>query len=108
MLNGGVERGGMSAIFDAEAARAMVSTGTGSELTLALGRRPTISTAKSLEVSGRVGHIHHGPLSVDTWSGRAFDFGAVGVLDVGGVQIVVTERRMVTRTSTSSKRSASM
>ena len=96
MLNGGVERGGMSTIFDTEAARAMAAAGTGSELTLVLGAKTDHLHGESLEVSGRVGHIHHGPLAVDTWSGRAFDFGAVGVLEVGGVQVVVTERRMVT------------
>ena len=78
MLDGGVERGGMSTIFDAEAARAMAAAGTGSELTLALGAKTDHLHGESLEVSGRVGRIHHGPLTVDTWSGRAFDFGAVG------------------------------
>lgn len=96
MRDGGVERGGMSTIFDAEVARAMAAAGTGAELTLALGAKTDSLHGKSLEVSGRVGHIHHGPLAVDTWSGRAFDFGAVGVLEVGGVHVVVTERRMVT------------
>ena len=96
MCEGGVERGGMSTIFDAEAARAMAAAGTGAELTLRLGAKTDSLHGESLEVGGRVGRVHHGPLAVDTWSGRAFDFGAVGVLDVGGVQVVVTERRMVT------------
>ena len=96
MLEGGVERGGMSTIFDAGAARVMAAAGTGAELSLSLGAKTDHLHGESLEVSGRVGYIHHGPLAVDTWSGRAFDFGAVGVLEVGGVQVVVTERRMVT------------
>ena len=96
MLAGGVERGGMSTIFDAESARAMTAAGTSAELTLTLGAKADCLHGESLEVSGRVGHIHHGPLAVDNWSGRSFDFGAVGVLEVGGVQVVVTERRMVT------------
>ena len=96
MLDGGVERGGMSTIFDAGAARAMAAAGTGAELTLSLGAKTDRLHGESLEVSGRVGPVHHGPLATDTWSGRAFDFGAVGVLDVAGVQVVVTERRMVT------------
>ena len=96
MLEGGVERGGMSTIFDAGTARAMAEAGTGAGLTLTLGAKSDRLHGESLEVTGRVGPLHHGPLAVDTWSGRAFDFGAVGVLEVGGVQVVVTERRMVT------------
>ena len=96
MRDGGVECGGMSTIFDAESARAMAAAGTGAELTLSLGAKTDSLHGESLEVSGRVGRIHHGPLAVDNWSGRSFDFGAVGVLDVAGVQVVVTERRMVT------------
>ena len=96
MLDGGVERGGMSTVFDAEAARALSAAGTGAELTLTLGAKTDRLHGESLEVSGRVGVVHHGPLAVDDWSGRAFDFGAVGVLEVGGVHVVVTERRMVT------------
>ena len=96
MRDGGVEQGGMSTIFDAESARAMAAAGLGAELTLSLGAKTDRLHGESLEVSGRVGHVHHGPLAVDTWSGRSFDFGAVGVLDVAGVQVVVTERRMVT------------
>ena len=96
MLEGGVERGGMSTIFDAGTARAMAGAGTGAELTLTLGAKSDRLHGESLEVTGRVGPLHHGPLAVDNWSGRAFDFGAVGVLEVGGVQVVVTERRMVT------------
>ena len=82
--------------FDAEWARAMATACTGADLTLALGAKTSNLHGESLEVSGRVGHVHHGPLAVDNWSGRSFDFGSVGVLEVGGVQVVVTERRMVT------------
>ncbi len=96
MREGGVERGGLSTIFDAESARAMAAAGTGSQMTLRLGAKTDRLHGESLEVSGRVGRIHHGPLAIDTWSGRAFEFGAVGVLEVGGVNVVVTERRMVT------------
>ena len=85
----------MSTLFDAESVRAMTAAGTGAELTLTLGAKTDNLHGESLEVNGRVGHIHHGPLAVDNWSGRSFDFGAVGVLEVGGVQVVVTERRMV-------------
>ena len=96
MLDGGVERGGMSTIFDAEAARAMAAASPGDELTLTLGAKTDNLHGESLEVSGRVGYVHRGLLAVDNWSGRTFDFGAVGVLEVGGVHVVVTERRMVT------------
>ena len=96
MREGGVERGGMSTIFDAESARAMAAAGPGAEVRLTLGAKSDRLHGESLEVTGRVGAIHRGPLPVDHWSGRTFDFGVVGVLDVEGVQVVVTERRMVT------------
>ena len=96
MLEGGVERGGMSTIFDAEAARAMAAAGPGAELRLSLGGKRDRLHGESLEVTGRVGRVHRGPLPVDHWSGRVFDFGAVCTFAVGGVHVVVTERRMVT------------
>ena len=96
MIEGGIERGGMSTIFDAEAARALASAGEGADLTLSLGAKIDSLHGEPIVVTGRVARLSHAPVPVDTWSGKTANAGTIGVLDVNGVLIVVTERKLVT------------
>ena len=96
MIDGGIERGGMSAISDADVARAMETAGEGAELTVSLGAKTDDLHGEPIEVTGRVARISREPVPIDNWSGKTVDVGTVGVLDVQGVLIVVTERKLVT------------
>lgn len=96
MIEGGIEHGGMSTIFDAEVARTMAAAGEDAEVTVSLGAKTDDLHGQPIDVTGRVAKISREPVPVDSWSGKTIDVGIVGVLDVRGVLIVVTERKLVT------------
>lgn len=96
MLAGGVRSGGVSTVKDPEVLQGMIAAGEGGSIRAALGAKTDSLHGDPLEVEGVVRIIHRGPIPVDSWSGRLFDLGAMGVLDVAGVLVVVTENKLVT------------
>lgn len=95
MIAGGIERGGVSTITDAEVARAGGARGVGATLRVALGGKSDGLHGPPLEVEGVVRLVRDGPLPIDRWSGKTYDPGATLVLDVRGIMVVVTERKMI-------------
>lgn len=95
MLDAGMRDAAAFAIFDPAAARAMHAAGAGAELTLSLGGKldmPSIGlTGRPRTVTGRVKTLsdgryrNRGPMG----TGEANDMGLSGVIEVGGVQVVV-------------------
>ncbi|MBB3458013.1 microcystin degradation protein MlrC [Rhizobium sp. BK313] len=96
MIEGGITHGGVSTICDPEAVAACVAAGAGSTLTIAIGGKADDLHGPSLTVTGTVRRFHEGPMAIDQWSGKTFDAGMISVLDVGGILVVLTERKMVT------------
>jgi microcystin degradation protein MlrC len=96
MLEGGVVRGGVSTIFDEAAAQACAEAGVGARVSLDLGGRLDPRHAPPLGVEGAVRAIRTGPMPIDSWSGKTYDPGVVAALDVAGVIVVITARKMVT------------
>jgi microcystin degradation protein MlrC len=96
MITGGVARGGISTVKDTEVVQQMVSAGEGATLTVRLGAKSDHLHGESITVTGRVVKLHGAPVPFDTWSGTTYDAGLVGVLDVGGILVVVTEHKLVT------------
>jgi len=95
MLSGGVRYGGVSTIKDTQVARQMAQLGEGRRLSTLLGAKTDALHGKPVEVEGRIVKIHRGPIPLDTWSGRVFELGIIGVLDVNGILVVVTEQKVV-------------
>lgn len=96
MVEGGITRGGVSTVFDPVSVAAMDAAGEGSEIALTLGARTDDRHGRPLAIAGRVVRLSRSPVPKDAWSGRVSDAGLVGVLDAGGILVVVTERRLVT------------
>lgn len=96
MIEGGVVRGGVSSIFDSTSARACADAGLGTRVTLALGAKLDPRHGSPLVVEGVVRAIHRGAMAIDQWTGKTYDPGIVAVLDVGGILVVITERKFVT------------
>ena len=96
MIDGGISRGGVSTIKDAEAVRAMADAGEGVTLRLSLGAKTDDRHGAPISLCGRVARIDRRPAPVNNWSGRAADVGALGVLDANGILVVVTEHKLVT------------
>jgi microcystin degradation protein MlrC len=96
MLEGGVRSGGISTINDAAVVGMMVAVGEGANIDVLLGAKTDSLHGKSIELQGRVVKIHRGPISMDYWSGRSFEVGTLGVLDVQGILVVVTETKIIT------------
>ena len=96
MVEGGITRGGVSTVFDPVAVAAMAQAGEGGEVAFDLGARTDNRHGRPLAVAGRVVRLSRDPVPRDNWSGRVADAGLVGVLDAGGILVVVTQRRLVT------------
>lgn len=96
LLAGGVRSGGMSTIKDTEVLQKMVELGEGARLKTLLGAKTDRLHGEPVEVEGRVARIYRDPIPTDSWSGRTYDVGAIGVLDVDGILVVVTERKIIT------------
>ena len=96
MIAGGITRGGVSSIFDATSARVCADAGLGTRVTLALGAKLDPRHGSPLMVDGTVRAIHLGAMAIDQWTGKTYDPGIVAVLDVGGILVVITERKFVT------------
>lgn len=96
MLAGGVRSGGVSTIKDPEVARQMAQVGEAETLVVTLGAKTDSLHGEPIQVEGQVRKIHREPLPVDAWSGELYDVGIVGVLDVHGVLVLVTEHKMIT------------
>jgi len=95
MVKGGIARGGVSTVCDPVSVAAMAAAGEGAEVALMLGARTDNRHGEPLAISGRVVRISHDPVPKDNWSGRVSDAGLVGVLDAGGILVVITQRRLV-------------
>jgi microcystin degradation protein MlrC len=95
MLRAGVPSGGISTVTDTEVARRMASAGEGARLDTWLGAKTDHLHGEPIEVEGRVVKVHREPIPMDGWSGRLWDVGIVGVLEVRGVLVVVTETKIV-------------
>ena len=96
MLEGGVTCGGMSTVKDREAVRAMAAAGKGTELTVSLGAKSDTLHGKSIIVTGTVLRLHSAPIPTDNWTRTVHNVGIIGVLDVRGILVVVTEHKLVT------------
>lgn len=96
LLEGGVARGGMSTVKDAEVAAAMAAAGIGTELTVNLGAKTDTLHGQPITVTGTVATIHTSPIPTDSWTGTTYDAGIIGVLDVHGILAVVTQHKLVT------------
>ena len=95
MIAGGVRSGGVSAVKDTEVALWMAEAGEGASLEVLLGAKTDSLHGEPIQVKGRVLKIHRQPIPVDAWSGVSFDVGIVGVLDVQGILVVVTEQKII-------------
>lgn len=96
MVEGGIARGGVSTIFDPVSVAAMEAAGVGGEVSLTLGARTDRRHGRPIAIAGRVVRLSRDGVPKDNWSGRVSDAGLVGVLDAGGILVVVTQRRLVT------------
>jgi microcystin degradation protein MlrC len=96
MLDAGAKSGGISTVMDYGVARKMAEAGEGTKVTVTLGAKTDSLHGKSVDVSGRVIKLFNGPVPSDTWSGKTQNAGIVGVLDIGGILVVVTEHKIVT------------
>lgn len=96
MLAAGVDGGAVTTVSDRETTLRMAEAGEGAEIAVRLGEKADRTRGQPLETAGRVVRIHRGPIPADMWSGRSYDVGAVGVLDISGVLVVVTEQKVVT------------
>ena len=96
MLAGGVTAGGISTIKDTMVVRKMAELGEGKRLKTLLGAKTDSRHGEPLEVVGIVRRIYRGPIPKDDWSGNLYNVGLLGVLDVNGILIVVTETKIIT------------
>ena len=96
MLDGGLGSGGVSTIFDEAAARACAAAGIGATVRFEIGGRLDTRHAPPLPVEGVVRALRDGQMPIDSWSGKTYDPGIVAALDVHGVIVVLTARKMVT------------
>ncbi|MBT6203510.1 MAG: M81 family metallopeptidase [Rhodospirillaceae bacterium] len=95
MLEGGITSGGVSTIHDPEVAALAQAGGIGATLETALGAKADNLHGNPIEISARVAAISLELIPTDPWSGRKVDIGIVAVLDVGGIAVIVTERKFV-------------
>src|SRR5262249_33149444 len=51
---------------------------------------------RPIEATGKVVRISRAPIPSDMWSGRTYAVGIIGVLDIAGILVVVTEQKVVT------------
>lgn len=96
MIAGGVTAGGVSTIKDTVVARQMAAAGVGAELEVSLGAKTDSLHGEPLTARGIVRLIHRDPIPMDHWTGATYEVGLICVLDVGGILVVVTERKVVT------------
>lgn len=94
MLKGGVTAGGISTVMDTDVTHKMVQAGEGNTLKVQLGAKTDKKHGEPIEVKGIVRRIFRDPIPFDSWSGRVFDVGLLGVLDVNGILVVVTESKV--------------
>ncbi len=98
VLRQGLEDVAVAAVFDPTAVQAMAAAGTGAEVTLELGGKtemPSIGRrGEPLRVSGWVKALTDGRWTVrgPMYTGVAVDTGPTALLQVGGVEIVVTSK----------------
>jgi microcystin degradation protein MlrC len=96
MIEGGITSGGVSTVFDPETVTHMAEAGLGAELDVVLGARTDMFHGKPLACRGIVRQLTDKPVPKDGWSSRMSYAGLIGVLDVGGILVIVTQRRLVT------------
>ena len=96
MIADGVTVAGVSSIKDTEVARQMAEAGVGAELEVSLGAKTDSLHGEPITVRGAVRLIHSDPIPMDHWTGATYEVGLICVLDVGGILVVVTERKVVT------------
>ena len=100
VLEAGLEDVAMFGVFDPEAVAAMEVAGIGAEVELALGGKldmPALSRPnRPLTVTGRVKLLSEGrfPATVAMSRGLTMNMGHCGVLQVGGVDVVVVSRHV--------------
>jgi microcystin degradation protein MlrC len=96
MIEGGVQSGGISTVKDTEVIREMARLGEGKRITVLLGGKTDNMHGKPLHIEGIVRNLHRAPIQTDTWSGKLYDVGVIGVLDVNGILVLVTEQKVIT------------
>ncbi len=96
MIEGGITSGGVSTVCDPETVTRMAEAGLGAELDVVLGARTDALHGKPLACRGIVRLLTDQPVPKDGWSSRMSHAGLIGVLDVGGILVIVTQRRLVT------------
>ncbi|MBN36496.1 MAG: hypothetical protein CMM46_17300 [Rhodospirillaceae bacterium] len=96
MMDGGITSGGVSSIHDSEIIECAASAGEGGTVTAPLGAKTDRLHGTPVHISGRVVRLSREPVPTDTWSGRTVDVGLVAAIDVDGIIVLVTERKLVT------------
>jgi microcystin degradation protein MlrC len=95
MLAGGITSGGVSTINDPEVVRQMTTAGVGTSILVTLGGKSDSLHGEPIEVNGRVVQIFTESIPFDNWSRKKYNVGPIGVLDVGGILVVVTSQKII-------------
>lgn len=100
VLDAGLDDAAFFAIYDPAAVAAMAAAGVGNTVTLSLGGKlhmPALAMqSRPIEVTGRVRLLAEGqfPATVAMSRGLTMNMGRCGVLQVGGLDIVVVSRHL--------------
>jgi microcystin degradation protein MlrC len=95
LLDAGVSNAGIATIHDPEIVAQSLHAGLHGEVSGALGAKTDRLHGDPVQVTGRVKLIHQGPLSMRPWSNLQEDVGTMVVLDIDGIDVIVTEQKVV-------------
>jgi microcystin degradation protein MlrC len=95
MIEAGLENAAYATIYDPEAAALCVRAGQGAAVALTLGGKVDPRFGAPLQVTGRVTRLTDGRFRFDgpMNAGVAVDMGTTAVLEIGGIEVVVTSGR---------------
>jgi microcystin degradation protein MlrC len=95
MIAAGLENAAYANMYDPEAAALCTRAGEGAAVALTLGGKVDPKFGAPLQVAGKVLRLTDGRLTFDgpMNAGVAVDMGVTAVLEVGGIEIVVTSGR---------------
>ncbi|MHA1151135.1 MAG: M81 family metallopeptidase [Alphaproteobacteria bacterium] len=95
MIEAGLENAAYATMYDPEAAALCARAGEGAAVALALGGKIDPRFGAPLQVTGTVTRLTDGRLTFDgpMNAGVAVDMGPTAVLEVGGIEVVVTSGR---------------
>jgi microcystin degradation protein MlrC len=95
MIEAGLENAAFGTIYDPEAAALCARAGQGAAVALTLGGKVDPRFGAPLQVTGKVTRLTDGRFSFDgpMNAGVAVDMGVTAVLEIGGIEVVVTSGR---------------